>query len=64
MVFTQKKDIKKLERIQRTATKIVPELQDLDVEKTLQEIELTTLEDRKEWGDLITMYKLVNDIEK
>ena len=30
----------------------------------LQEMKLPTLEERRERGDLITIYKLVNDLEK
>ena len=60
----KKKDIKKLERIQRTATKMVPELRDLSYEERLEEIGLPTLQERRERGDLITMFKLVNNMEK
>ena len=59
-----KKDIMKLERIQRAATKMVPELKDLTYEGRLKEMELPTLQVRRERGDLITMYKIVNQIEK
>ena len=60
----KKKDIRKLERIQRTATKMIPELQDLSYEERLEEIGLPTLQERRERGDLITMFKLVNNMEK
>ena len=60
----KKKDIVKLERIQRIATKMVPELKDLEYEERLKEIELPTLQDRRKRGDLITMYKIVNNMEK
>ena len=59
-----KKDIRKLERIQRTATKMVPELKDLTYEERLREMSLPTLQERRERGDLITMYKMVNHAEK
>ncbi len=58
-----KKDIRKLERIQRTATRMVPELRDLDYEDRLREMGLLTLEERRERGDLITMYKIINGKE-
>ena len=58
------KDIRKLERIQRAATKMVLELKDLNYEERLEEIGLPTLQVRRERGDLITMYKLVNKMEK
>ncbi len=60
----KKKDIRKLERIQRTATKMIPELEDLSYEERLEEIGLPTLQERRERGDLITMFKLVNGMEK
>ena len=59
-----KKDIRKLERIQRVATKMVPELRELTYEDRLKEMGLPTLQDRRERGDLITLYKKVNGIEK
>lgn len=42
-----KKHIKKLERIQRMASKMVPELEGLIYEERLKEMNLTTLEQRK-----------------
>ena len=59
-----KKDIDKLERIQRIATKMVPELKELTYEDRLKEMGLTTLQVRRERGDLITLYKVVNGMEK
>ena len=46
-----KKDIETLERIQRRATKIIPELRDLSYEKRLKECGLTTLLTRWLRGD-------------
>ena len=59
-----KKDIRKLERVQRAATKMVPELRDLEYNERLKEMELPTLQARRERGDLIMMYKVVNGMEK
>ena len=39
----KKEDVLKLERIQRIATKMVPELEDLTHEKRFKEMHLTTL---------------------
>ena len=43
-----KKDIRKLERIQRVATKMVPELFKLTYEDRLKEMGLPPLQDRRE----------------
>ena len=45
----KKKDVMKIERIQRAATKMVPELKDLTYEERLKEMELPTFKpDEKE----------------
>ena len=44
----KKKDIRKIERIQRTATKMVPGLKDLSYEDRLSKMNLPTLEERRE----------------
>lgn len=54
--------IKKLERIQSTATKPMLEMKHLTYED-LREVELPTLQNRREI-DLITMYKITNCLEK
>ena len=43
-----KKDIRKLERFQRVATKMVPELKELTYEDRLKEVGLPTLQDSRE----------------
>ena len=50
--------------MQKTATRMVPELRDLSYEERLEEIGLPTLQERRKRGDLITMFKLVNNMEK
>ena len=42
-----KKDIRKLERIQRTATKMVPEFRDLEYKDRLKEMGLLTQQDKE-----------------
>ena len=72
-----KKNIRKLERVQRAATKLVLELKDLTYEERLRKLEIPlkiperlrkleipTLESRRERGDLISIYKMVNNIDK
>ena len=61
------KDIKKLERIQRAATRWAPELRELSYEERLKALNLTTLEARRKRGALITLYKCTTgmiDIDK
>ena len=60
----KKKHTRKIERIQRVATKMVPELKDLSYEERLEAMSLPTLQERRVRGDLITMFKLVNNMEK
>ena len=59
-----KKNIRKIERVQRAATKIVPELRDLPYEERLRKLGLLTLESRRERGDLISVYKMVNGMDR
>ena len=47
----KKKHVLQLEIIQRIATKMVPELEELTYEERLKEMHLTTLEERRERGD-------------
>ena len=57
----RKKDIDKLERIQRRATKNIPELRDLSYEGRLLQCGLTTLERLR--GDQIEVFKIMNGCE-
>ena len=59
-----KKDIGKLERVQRAATKLVPELRDLPYEERLERMDLISLERRRERGDLINVFKMVNGLDR
>ena len=51
-----RKDIDNLEKIQRRATRMVPELRHLSYSDRLQRLKLTSLEDRRQRGDLIEAY--------
>ena len=57
------KDIDKLERIQRRATKMIPELRDLSYESCLLQFGLTTQETKRLGGDQIEVFKIVNVYE-
>ena len=46
------------------ATKMIPELEGRIYEERLEEMNLPTLEERKERGDLITVHKLLNGMDK
>ena len=59
----RKNDIDTLERIQRRATKMIPELRDLSYEERLKECGLTTLETRMLRGDQIEVFKILNGYE-
>ncbi len=58
-----KKDVRKLERIQRAATKLPESLRDYTYEERLERLDLTTLERRRERGDFIMMYRLQENLE-
>ena len=59
----RKKDIDTFERIQRRATKMIPELRYLSYEERLKECGLTTLETRRLRGDQIEVLKILNGYE-
>ena len=54
-----RKDIDCLEKIQHRATKLVPQLRNLDYEDRLKALNLTTLEERRARGDLIQAYRII-----
>ena len=58
------KDADKLERIQRKATKLVPVLRKKPYNFRLSQLELTTLEIRRQRGDLIQFYKILNKLDQ
>ena len=58
-----KKDIDEIEKVQRRATKIVPELSHLPYDQRLHRLNLTTLEERRKRGDLIETYKILHGFE-
>ena len=52
-----KSDIKRIESVQRRATRMVFETSSLEYPERLKELNLTTLELRRKRGDLIQIYK-------
>ena len=55
---------KKIENVQRRATKIVPCLKNLSYEERLRKIRLPTLKYRRLRGDMLNVYKILNDDNK
>lgn len=58
-----RKDIDILEKIQRRATRMVPELRHLSYKDRLKRLNLTSLEERRQRGDLIEAYKIISGKE-
>ena len=58
-----KGDIKKIEGIQKRATKMVIELRGMEYEERLEALGLTTLDIRRKRGDMIQIYKIMKGVE-
>ena len=51
-----------MEKIQRRATKIVPDLKDLPYECRLKALKLYPLSERRARGDMITVFRMLNGL--
>ena len=58
------KDKKILEKVQARATKLISSIQHLSYEQRLAKLRLTTLEKRRERGDLLQTYRIMTQIDK
>ena len=56
-----KKSEESLEKIQHRATKMVPELKEMEYEQRLREMKLQSLYYRRDRGDMIECYKMTHD---
>ena len=59
----RKKDIRKLERVQRHATRLVPEIRDLPYNERLKRLAIPSLQSRRLRGDMITVYKFLKGFD-
>ena len=53
-------DMKLVERVQRRATRLVPELRQLPYEERLKKLHLPTLQYRRRRGDMVMMYNIMH----
>ena len=60
----QKGDIDLLESVQHRATRLIPSLKKISYENRLKALDLTTLSERRQRGDMIQLYKIFNGIDK
>ena len=58
-----RKDINKLEKVQRRATKLIPSLRNKSYENRLRELNLYSLEKRRLRGDMIEVWKIMKGKE-
>jgi endonuclease/exonuclease/phosphatase family metal-dependent hydrolase len=59
-----RKDIETLENVQRRATKLVPEIKHLSYTERLQHLNLFSLAHRRKRGDMVRVYKILNNLEE
>ena len=59
-----KGDVRRLEQVQRRATKLTPELSGLTYEQRLTQLGLTTFEECRVRGDMIESFKILREFDK
>ena len=57
-------DIKKIENVQRRATKLIPGFKDKPYNERLEELKLFSMEYRRKRGDMIQVYKILNNMDR
>ena len=55
-------DISLIENVQRRATKLIPEVAHLSYDERIKALDLFRLADRRRRGDMITVFKLMNNL--
>ena len=55
------KDIKKIERIQKRATKLIHSCSKLSYDERLKKLDIISLEERRYRADLLYMYKIIHN---
>ena len=63
IIFCDPLPRKNVEIRKKITTKMAPELKDLTYKKRLKEMQLNTLEERRQRGGLIMIYELMNNLE-
>lgn len=58
-----KQDIRKIEKVQKRATKLVAECKDMTYEQRLRTLGIPTLEYRRERNDMLQVYKIMHGID-
>ena len=58
-----KTDALEIEKVQRRATKLVPELKELSYEERLKSLNITTLAYRRKRADVLQVYRIINEID-
>lgn len=59
-----RRDSLEIEKIQRRATKLIPDLKYLPYEQRLRQIKLPSLEYRRRRGDMLQTFKIMNNIDR